>query len=138
MKLFPAKPTRNNNDDNVIPLINIVFLMLIFFMLAGQITSTDALQVMPPSSETQAPTVPLELELLMDAEGTLAFNNQRITSEELRDTLSQLHESHNEIQLALKIDGEATAARLKPLLQLLTETGMKQVTLYTRQTSTAS
>ncbi|QEW06553.1 ExbD/TolR family protein [Nitrincola iocasae] len=138
MKLFPAKPSSSGNEDNVIPLINIVFLMLIFFMLAGQITATDALQVMPPSSEVQAPTVTLEYELLMDADGALALNNQLITPEALREELSSLAEESAQVQLALKIDAQATASRLKPLLQLLTETGMKQITLYTRQTSTAS
>jgi biopolymer transport protein ExbD len=138
MKLFPAKPTRSDNDDNVIPLINIVFLMLIFFMLAGQITATDALQVMPPSSEAQAPTVTLEYELLMDADGALALNNQIVTAEELRQQLNVLSEQNTHVELALKVDSQATAAHLKPLLQLLTETGMSQITLYTRQTSTAS
>ncbi len=112
--------------------------MLIFFMLAGQITATDVLQVMPPSSEVQAPTVTLEYELLMDADGALALNNQLITPEALREELSSLAEESAQVQLALKIDAQATASRLKPLLQLLTETGMKQITLYTRQTSTAS
>ncbi|KGK41202.1 hypothetical protein LH51_16480 [Nitrincola sp. A-D6] len=138
MKLFPVKPSRSGNDDNVIPLINIVFLMLIFFMLAGQITATDALQVMPPSSDTQAPTVALEYELLMDADGALALNNQVVTPKELKEQLSMLSEQNTQVELALKVDAQATAAHLKPLLQLLTETGMSQITLYTRQTSTAS
>ena len=72
MQLFRTTKARSGNDDNVIPLINIVFLMLIFFMLAGQITSTDLLNVMPPTSEIQAPTTPLEFEILMDAEGSIA------------------------------------------------------------------
>ena len=138
MKLFPAKPSRSGNDDNVIPLINIVFLMLIFFMLAGQITSTDALQVMPPSSEIQAPTITLEYELLMDADGTLALNNQLVSPTELREELNTLSELNTQVELALKVDAKATAAHLKPLLQLLTETGINQITLYTRHTSTAS
>lgn len=36
-----------SNDDHLIPLINVVFLMLIFFMLAGQIRASDGLPFFP-------------------------------------------------------------------------------------------
>lgn len=39
-----------NQDDNLIPLINIVFLMLIFFMVAGHISESDPIKVQAPSS----------------------------------------------------------------------------------------
>jgi biopolymer transport protein ExbD len=138
MQLFKTTKARSGNDDNVIPLINIVFLMLIFFMLAGQITSTDLLNVIPPTSETQSPTAPLEYEILMDAEGAIAFNNQTTTYEELRSELELLNTSDMQISLALKIDAGVTAERLKPLLKLLSDSGMQQITLYTRQTNSAS
>ena len=32
------------NDDNLVPLINIIFLLLIFFMVAGNITASDVLR----------------------------------------------------------------------------------------------
>ena len=138
MQLFKTAKARSGNDDNVIPLINIVFLMLIFFMLAGQITSTDVLNVMPPTSETQAPTTPLEFEILMDAEGSIAFNNQTITYDGLRTELEVLNTPDVQISLALKIDADVTAETLKPLLKLLSDSGMQQITLYTRQTHSAS
>ncbi|WP_151669964.1 ExbD/TolR family protein [Nitrincola schmidtii] len=138
MQLFRTTKARSGNDDNVIPLINIVFLMLIFFMLAGQITSTDVLNVMPPTSETQAPTTPLEFEILMDAEGSIAFNNQTITYDGLRTELEVLNTPDVQISLALKIDADVTAETLKPLLKLLSDSGMQQITLYTRQTRSAS
>lgn len=138
MQLLRTTKARSGNDDNVIPLINIVFLMLIFFMLAGQITSTDVLNVMPPTSETQAPTTTMEFEVLMDAEGSIALNNQTITYDGLRSELEVLNTSDVRISLALKIDADVTAETLKPLLKLLSDSGMQQITLYTRQTHSAS
>lgn len=67
------------NEDGVLPLINIVFLLLIFFMLAGHMLSPSALQVEPvetirPSSD-QWP----ELTVSMDQQGTLALNGEAIS-----------------------------------------------------------
>ena len=42
------------NEDGVIPLINVVFLLLIFFMLAGRIADAEKVAVDPPTS-TAAP-----------------------------------------------------------------------------------
>ena len=49
-------PRKDNTDDQLIPLINIVFLMLIFFMVAGQISEQDAQFIAPPESISEAPT----------------------------------------------------------------------------------
>lgn len=38
------------NEDGVIPLINVVFLLLIFFMLAGRIAEAEKVAVDPPTS----------------------------------------------------------------------------------------
>ena len=55
MKLVAENTHRKDNgDDALIPLINIVFLMLIFFMVAGQISKSDAAFVSPPESISEA------------------------------------------------------------------------------------
>jgi len=46
-------------EDGVIPLINIVLLLLIFFLLAGRIATPEAADVRPPSS-TSAPGDPAD------------------------------------------------------------------------------
>lgn len=45
---FAAKSQAD--DDSMVPLINVVFLMLVFFMVAGQIRKADPIPVMPPTS----------------------------------------------------------------------------------------
>ena len=46
----------NRDEEGVIPLINVVFLMLIFFMMAGQIQKSDPVSIVPPQSINQAKT----------------------------------------------------------------------------------
>jgi len=139
MKLFTAAQNRKDKDDNLIPLINVVFLMLIFFMLAGQITASDAFKVTPPSSLIEAPVLEaLEFEVLFNADGDLALNNTLMTLEDIKSLLSESKQSQQdaEINVALKADADVSAAQLKPLLTALTEIQVNQVTLYTRQVIT--
>lgn len=139
MKLFTSAQNRKDKDDNLIPLINVVFLMLIFFMLAGQITASDAFKVTPPSSLIEAPVLEaLEFEVLFNADGDLALNNTLMTLEDIKSLLSESKQSQQdvEINVALKADADVSAAQLKPLLTALTEIQVNQVTLYTRQVIT--
>ncbi|EXJ09608.1 MULTISPECIES: ExbD/TolR family protein [Nitrincola] len=139
MKLFTSAQNRKDKDDNLIPLINVVFLMLIFFMLAGQITASDAFKVTPPSSLVEAPVLEaLEFEVLLNADGDLALNNTLMALEDIKSLLSESKQSQQdvEINVALKADADVSAAQLKPLLTALTEIQVSQVTLYTRQVMT--
>ena len=58
-----------SNEDHLIPLINVVFLMLIFFMLAGQIRASDGLPFVPPAMDSGGPEVSVPVEILMTEDG---------------------------------------------------------------------
>ena len=70
-------PRKDNSDDQLIPLINIVFLMLIFFMVAGQISEQDAQYIAPPESISETPIDPDAPRVLIDADEAAGF--RRIT-----------------------------------------------------------
>ena len=61
-------PRKDNSDDQLIPLINIVFLMLIFFMVAGQISEQDAQYIALVAAFEQA-TDPESFSIAVKADG---------------------------------------------------------------------
>lgn len=135
MKLFSEHSKRRQSDDNVIPLINVVFLMLIFFMLAGQISATDAFPVSVPISEREQAASLSEREILMSANGELALDNQPHTLETLEHALRS-HLQIEPLSLVLKVDADTTAAQVRPLLQMLTAAEVKHLRLYTQRPGT--
>ena len=44
------------SEEGVLPLINVVFLLLIFFMLAGRLASVDPFRTEPPLSASEGLT----------------------------------------------------------------------------------
>lgn len=133
MKLIT--PTRkSSSDDNLIPLINIVFLMLIFFMIAGQIEATMPLKVTPPAAGNEQSHQEADFTIFIDADGRLAFENELLSLEELTLTLRQ--QQIKDAHLALKADADLAVSRLSPVIDLLRETGAAQVTLYTQRSAT--
>lgn len=125
-----SRHRRPSSDDNLIPMINVVFLLLIFFMVASRIEAPANAQLQPPNAHTDVvlPEAPLVLEL--DRDGRLSSNASLISLEQLAD---QLANQGPGLALTLRADKSLTAADLEPVLTVLRKAGLAKVTLVTRR-----
>ena len=131
MKL-PQKENRLP-EENVIPLINIVFLLLIFFMMAGIITRPDPFEVTPPPSVSPEEVHPDELVILLGPDGDIALNAEQTSLEGLPAALSVWEGELSAIVVQIKADGAAGSGRLLDVLDALREAGADQVVLLARR-----
>ncbi|MCC5811224.1 MAG: biopolymer transporter ExbD [Ectothiorhodospiraceae bacterium] len=126
------EPPRRDQGENVIPLINIVFLLLIFFMLAGTLTRPDLFNVEPPETVRGIETdLPEEGVILMDANGRLAFEEEELALEALGPRLEQWLADDPERPLVLKADAGVPAHRLMDVMDVLRAAGADRLTLLT-------
>jgi len=75
-----------DGDASVLPLINVVFLLLVFFMVAGRLSGGDPFEVTPPESGTEGPAATAPMRVLLAADGRLALGTwQGVALAELRE-----------------------------------------------------
>ncbi len=113
--------------ENTLPLINIVFLLLIFFMLAGTFSSPEYFQLNLPLADTGNAVNTRNITLLMDANGELAIADSPYTQTELIDYLQAQHLE----QIQLKADGAVKAAQLLGLIEALAAINIQTIHLMT-------
>lgn len=153
MKLQQRHRRSKTSDNNLIPLINVVFLMLIFFMVAGNIRLSDPLALAAPESTGDKPIV-AQTVLYVARDGTLMLNNTQVSMNTLQTTLERLSVMpvtdntspdnasletrkktliipHQELQLAIKADAQATVALLREVMSVIREAGLSRVELLT-------
>ncbi|HLW28006.1 MAG TPA: biopolymer transporter ExbD [Kiloniellales bacterium] len=129
---FDRPRQRPQGDDAMLPLINIVFLLLIFFMIAGKLASSDPFEVEPPESATEelpraeAPT------LLLGSDGRLALEGVIIERDELAEQLQQLREEGRLERLRLRADARMDTPDVVSLMELLRSHGVERVNLITQ------
>jgi biopolymer transport protein ExbD len=133
VKLIPRRTPRRR-DDHLIPLINVIFLMLIFFMIVGQIRPAEALRVEPPESRQQSSVSAGEQVLVLAADGRLARDGRILPREALPAHLdawlaSAETDGAATPPLTLKADAAVSAALLRETLDLLADAGITQVEL---------
>ncbi|MCA8928410.1 MAG: biopolymer transporter ExbD [Alphaproteobacteria bacterium] len=125
--LFRPKRRRGGlADDRILPLINVVFLLLIFFMLAGRLAASDPFPVAPPASSSEAADDGGETVIHLAADGALALNGRPVALEDLQALVPSA------APLRLKADAGVEALRVVGVLAQLRAAGVRQVSLVTR------
>lgn len=117
-------------EDSLLPLINLVFLLLMFFIVAGQM-SEARLPELPPMAGQGDKQTP-RTDLMVAADGRLQIAGQAIN---LADLQQHLPEPDPEEPLRLAADRNVTMAQLETLFRRLETLGHADVLLLTEPRS---
>ena len=120
--------TTKDREERVLPLINVVFLLLIFFLLAGRLSATDPFQVEVPRSLGGKPIGGHDMVVYIGADGHMAFDGSVLDEGELRTTVAQRVSSG---ALRLKADGRVEARQVIAVMEILREAGIERLELLT-------
>ena len=126
---FAKKNMKPKNDDNLLPLVNIIFLLLIFFMIAGVVQKQKELY------EVELGTAVIENYIDADdktifirKDGTIVFDGKGISDNELKSYLKEIEEKE---KLVIAADGKITSERLNKILLILTRENIERIILLT-------
>ena len=123
---------KNINDDNLLPLVNIIFLLLIFFMLAGVIAKQKELHDVQLSVAQLDEYIEQGTNVLfIQKDGTIFVNNQIVNFSDLKRTILKLDKE----ELILAADASIDSSGLQKVLLILTESKIKNITLITNDDS---
>ena len=124
---FAKKNIKPKNDDNLLPLVNIIFLLLIFFMIAGVVQKQKELY------EVELGTAVIENYIDSDdktifirKDGTIVFDGKGISDNELKTYLKEIEEKE---KLVIAADGKITSERLNKILLILTRENIERIVL---------
>ncbi|MEL7153477.1 MAG: biopolymer transporter ExbD [Pseudomonadota bacterium] len=67
-----TEPPRKPRGESIVPMINVVFLLLIFFLMTATIAPPEPFEVNPPTSKADAPAEANQ-PLFVSAEGALSW-----------------------------------------------------------------
>ena len=126
---FAKKNIKPKNDDKLLPLVNIIFLLLIFFMIAGVVQKQKELY------EVELGTAVIENYIDSDdktifirKDGTIVFDGKGISDNELKTYLKEIEDKE---KLVIAADGKITSERLNKILLILTRENIERIVLLT-------
>lgn len=136
MKL--RKRSRQDDYINVVPFIDILLVLLIFFMVSSRFTHNAELKLDLPSAEEtagqqrQSDTV----ELAVHEDGSYSINNQSVADnkpETLRKGLHEVAGDRTDIPLILSADAKATHQAVVTAMDVAGQLGFSKLSITTRR-----
>ncbi len=117
------RPAKHPRRESVVPMINVVFLLLIFFLMTAQISPPEPFEVNPPESSAKAPADGDRI-LYVSAEGELAYGDLR--GESVFEGFGEFGENE---ALMIRADKDVEAGQIAALLPKLATYGVHRVKL---------
>ena len=120
-----------NDEERVLPLINVVFLLLIFIMLGGRLADSDPFRIDPPRSRSDAAAPQREMTVLIGAKGRLALDGQMVERAKFRSEIARRVSRDGISRVLVRADGQAEAIRVISVMEVLREFGITSLKLLT-------
>jgi biopolymer transport protein ExbD len=106
------RQAREELSVNLTPLIDVVFLLLIFFMVSTTFTRETQLSVdLPEATGLARDEVPEQIEILIDEQGQYRVNGRALVDSRVRTLQAAMYEvSEGDLTMPLVISADAEAA----------------------------
>ncbi|MDA9240552.1 biopolymer transporter ExbD [Porticoccaceae bacterium] len=133
---FPRRPKRDNGI-NLTPLIDVVFLLLIFFMVTTTFTrETRMLISLPEADGDAAKSVQAPLELVVARDGSYAVNGQNLINRDIKTIMAALRDAsagNSEIPLVITADAQSTHQAVITAMDAAGRLGFETLNIATQQ-----
>lgn len=116
---------------DIAPLIDVVFLLLIFFMLTSSYIFQPGISISLPKAVTSEVIREKNLIITVTAEETIYLNNRPITLSVLQSHLKKAAASDR--PLLIKADRQASLGKVVSIWDMCREAGLTQINIATNQ-----
>ncbi len=133
MNFYHDKPEEDVNI-NLTPLIDVVFLLLIFFMVSTTFDTTSQLKIkLPEASQLEIQDPPHKLNLMIDASGTFFLNSRELTNSKSATLKAALERAMDGTKLPIVIqsDADSPVQSLVTAMDVIGQMGLTQVSIAT-------
>lgn len=133
---FPQRHTQEINI-NLTPLIDVVFLLLIFFMVSTSFTRETQLEVDLPQADTSvAVSEQQAVEILITADGEYRVNGEALINTQaltLRTALAKVAGENRDTPLKISADSDATHQMVVTAMDVAGGLGFYKLSITTRE-----
>lgn len=120
-----------SREPSLIPMINVVLLLLVFFMVAGSIEKFDALPIDLPLAKNGKRLSEGQVMIILGSQKEIVVNDEFILSDNFVKTIhDHLQENPGKI-ISLKADGHLPASFMISIMNRIKEAGGTNISLIT-------
>ena len=122
-----------NINDSLTPMLDVVFIMLIFFIVTATFIKQAGIEVLRPDAMTaeQKPTVAILI--AVGTTGEIWIDKERVDPTSVRAHIERLHSENPKGGLVVQADRKSTNEKLMAVLNAARAAGMREVAISTEK-----
>lgn len=128
---------RGQKEIDITPLVDMVFQLLIFFMLTSSFVTLPGIKINLPKAQTAAALPENNIVITVGQDKSLFLNETRVTAAELRKQLAQRVAGKQDTPLLIKADTKADIGTVVEIWDICRVSGISQINIATLQESPA-
>lgn len=140
MSMSFKRQVKAEEGVNLTPLIDVVFLLLIFFMVSTTFTKESHLEIdLPEASGDPQPQNKLQIDVVVDAKGGYSVNGKQLINNQLATLRRALEEvSAGETKVPFVITGDANSSyqAIISVMDTASQMGFVNISMTTKQPAT--
>lgn len=117
--------------ESVLPLINVIFLLLIFLIIGGIFTQPELLDVHPPESISDRQSPDEAIQILLDREGELSHEGKIISMYRFQQIMEQASVNDPDMPIQVKADHKVAMQKVFEVMEIIKHAGHDNFQLFT-------
>ena len=129
-----AQPDEEEQEINITPMLDVVFIMLIFFIVTASFVKEAGIDVNKPEAQTSQPKQKANILVAIDAGGNIWIDRQQVDPRAVRANIERLHAQNPEGTVVIQADENATTKVLVGVMDSARQAGVYDVAIAAPQT----
>lgn len=123
---------KSTKEMSLVPMINVIFLLLIYFIIAGTIGKIDILPIDPPEAESGKVLDEGHVIILLGRYQELVIDDELVSKEDVVSVIQKELKNYPNKIITLKADGAVKAHDLIEIMDLVRAAGGVNLSLVTQ------
>jgi biopolymer transport protein ExbD len=128
---FPRHYSMQKGELNITPLVDVIFLLLIYFMLTSSFIMQPGIKIKLPEAATTEKVEKEEIVVSVSEEGVIFYQDRPVTIEFLAEILSRKVRNRKDLTLVIKGDKGAMHGRIVSVMDKARKAGVNKIAIAT-------
>ena len=121
----------DESDINLTPMLDVVFIMLIFFIVTATFIKQAGIDVLRPDALTAAPKPTVSVLVAVGKEGDIWIDKKKVEAAAVRASIEKLRAENPRGSMVVQADREAPYKGVKAVLDAARAAGLSEVAIST-------
>ncbi|MBW3566380.1 MAG: biopolymer transporter ExbD [Proteobacteria bacterium] len=126
-----TEPEEESQID-MTPMLDIVFIMLIFFVVTASFVKESGIDVNRPEAETAVKQDRANIFIAIDAKGVIWIDNRRVDAAQVRANIERLHAENPQGSVVIQADEQAVTKQLVTVMDAARAAGVFNISIAAR------